>query len=88
MKLMTVREAAQRLEIDESTVYALVSSGKLRARRISIKGRRGTIRITEDALAAFVLVAEQEAVTDRPADDCEGPETDPEMLAYFRQRYL
>ena len=48
---MTVRQAARRLEVACSTVYALISAGKLRASRHGV--RRGTIRISEEQLAAY-----------------------------------
>jgi excisionase family DNA binding protein len=48
---MTVRQAARRLEVAPSTVYSLIAAGKLQASRHGVK--RGTIRISEDQLAAY-----------------------------------
>jgi excisionase family DNA binding protein len=53
---VTVRQAAQRLEVSASTVYALVASGKLRCSRIGLG--RGVIRISEDQLNDYLLSAE------------------------------
>ena len=53
---MTVRQAAQRLEVSVSTVYALVASGKLRCSRIGLG--RGVIRISEEHLAEYLKGAE------------------------------
>jgi excisionase family DNA binding protein len=53
---VTVRQAAQRLEVSASTVYALVASGKLRCSRIGLG--RGVIRITEDQLSDYLRGAE------------------------------
>ncbi len=49
---MTVRQAARRLEVAPSTVYSLVAAGKLQASRHGVK--RGTIRISEEQLAAYL----------------------------------
>jgi excisionase family DNA binding protein len=49
---MKVKEAASRLEISPSLVYLLISEGKLRATRHGIG--RGTLRISEDQLAAYL----------------------------------
>ena len=46
---MRVREAAERLEVSVSTVYAMVARGKLRCSRVGVG--RGAIRISEDQLA-------------------------------------
>jgi excisionase family DNA binding protein len=53
---MTVKEAAIRLEVSPGTVYALVSSGKLRCYRIG--NGRGAIRIGEEHLSEFLKAAE------------------------------
>lgn len=49
---MTVKKAAERLEVSPATVYALVASGRLRCHRIGIG--RGAIRIDEAQLAEFL----------------------------------
>ena len=54
---MTVREAAQRLEVSTGTVYLLCSQGLLEHARIGTG--RGTIRISEQQLSAYLLRAQQ-----------------------------
>jgi excisionase family DNA binding protein len=49
---MNVGEAAKRLEVSTSMVYALCSSGRLPHVRVGLG--RGTIRISEDDLKAFL----------------------------------
>ena len=56
---MTVREAANRLEVSVSMVYALCGRGRLAHTRIGIG--RGTIRICEDDLKAFLAGCRSEA---------------------------
>ena len=53
---MRVREAAQRLDVSQATVYALVASGKLRCHRVGLG--RGCIRISEEHLAEYLKGAE------------------------------
>lgn len=45
LSLMTVKQAADQLQISESCVYALIENGKLACHRIGIG--RGTIRISD-----------------------------------------
>ena len=47
--MLTIREAADRLNVSEKTVRNLLKSGKLDYHRIG--AGRGVIRISEDALA-------------------------------------
>jgi excisionase family DNA binding protein len=49
---MTVKQAAERLEVSASTIYGLVAMGKLKCCRVGL--RRGVIRITEEQLSAFM----------------------------------
>ncbi len=49
----TVKEAAARLEISPSLVYALCASGVLRHTRYGKSGRRGCIRISEEELTRY-----------------------------------
>ena len=51
---MTVKEFAERAEISLSLAYALISEGRVRHRRIGQRGRRGTIRITDDDMKVFL----------------------------------
>jgi excisionase family DNA binding protein len=50
-----VKQAAERLGVSRSLVYALVASGRLRHYRVGVG--RGTIRIEEDALQEVKKVA-------------------------------
>jgi excisionase family DNA binding protein len=49
---MTVKQAAIRLEVSLSLVYAMIASGKLRCVRIG--NRRGAIRILEEHVVEFL----------------------------------
>jgi excisionase family DNA binding protein len=49
---VTVRQAADRLEVSQSTVYGLIAAGKLRCARIGLG--RGVIRIQEEHLAEYL----------------------------------
>lgn len=46
---ITVKQAAKRLGVSVSLIYALVAAGRLRHYRVGLG--RGTIRIDEEALA-------------------------------------
>ena len=52
MILLTVKEASQQLKVSPATVYQLCAEGKLPHVRIGT--RRGTIRINETDLQAFL----------------------------------
>ncbi len=54
---MTVREVARRLEVSVSLAYRLIASGKLRCSR-HVMGR-GVIRVSEDQLAEYLVLAGQ-----------------------------
>ena len=56
--MFTVKQAARRLNCSPSLVYDLCAKGRIRHARIGI--RRGTIRITEEAIADFLKEAEVE----------------------------
>jgi excisionase family DNA binding protein len=49
---MTVKQAASRLEVSVSTIYGLVSAGRLRCIRVGLG--RGAIRIQDEHLAEFI----------------------------------
>jgi excisionase family DNA binding protein len=51
----TVRQAADRLGVSEGTVYGLCTARKLGHIRLGVG--RGTIRIPEEALEAFIKAA-------------------------------
>lgn len=52
MKMLTVREVAERLGCHPATVKRMIASGRLPAVRLA--GPRGHYRVSEDALATFV----------------------------------
>jgi excisionase family DNA binding protein len=53
---MSVKQAAARLEVSVTTVYALVAAGRLRCYRVGMG--RGCIRIAEEHLAEYLGKAE------------------------------
>jgi len=58
---LTVREAAERMEVSKSLVYRLVDEGRLKAVRIGQRGRRGKIVIMEPDVVAFLKTCEAKA---------------------------
>lgn len=50
--LLTVREAARRLNLSPSTVYELINRGKLMCHRVGCG--RGVLRISEDDLESYL----------------------------------
>jgi excisionase family DNA binding protein len=58
---VTVREAAEQLEVSPQLVYALVAAGKLGCVRIGLG--RGTIRILDEHIAAYLAGATPAAKT-------------------------
>ncbi len=56
--MLTVKQAAERLNCSPSLVYELCAKGRIRHARIGF--RRGTIRIAEEAIAEFLKEAEVE----------------------------
>ena len=50
--LLTVREVARRLNVNRSTVYELVSNGRLSCHRVGLG--RGTIRVSADDLDRYL----------------------------------
>ncbi len=53
---MTVRQAAERLEVSASTVYGLIAAGRLRHHRIGTG--KGAIRIPDSAIEEFLKASE------------------------------
>jgi excisionase family DNA binding protein len=51
---VTVKAAAERLEISQSLVYRLVEEGRMPCVRIGARGRRGKIIIREVDIEAFL----------------------------------
>lgn len=63
-RFLTIAEVARHLRISESLAYCLVAEKRLPAIRLGRRGKRGAIRVEEDALRAFV-----EQTRDDLADD-------------------
>ena len=53
---MTVKQAAERLEVSAATVYGLIAAGKLRCHRIGLG--RGAIRMSETHVVQYLEGAE------------------------------
>jgi excisionase family DNA binding protein len=51
---MTVKQAAERMNISPSLVYELCRLGVIKHSRHGRPGRRGTIRLSEEAIAEYV----------------------------------
>jgi excisionase family DNA binding protein len=64
MEVLTVRQAAQRLQVAPTTVYGLCARRKLAHLRIG--AGRGAIRITAEGLAAYLAGAAVQAGTAAP----------------------
>lgn len=62
---VTVTEAAERIGISASLVYELCRLGVIRHSRHGRPGKRGCVRIAEDAIAEYLTQAEQERVSER-----------------------
>ena len=56
---LSVKEAAARLGVSDSLVYELCRLGVMRHARHGRPGRRGTIRITEGAVAEYLAACER-----------------------------
>jgi excisionase family DNA binding protein len=57
---VTVKAAAERLEISQSLVYRLVEEGRMPCVRIGARGRRGKIIIREQDIEAFLKACQIE----------------------------
>ncbi len=58
-RLLTAKEAADRLRCSLSTAYALCQSGRLRHHRVGL--RRGSVRIPEDAIEEYLASTAERA---------------------------
>jgi excisionase family DNA binding protein len=56
---VTVRQAAERLEVSPQLVYALIAAGKLSCVRIGLG--RGTIRVLDEHVAEYLARAQSAA---------------------------
>jgi excisionase family DNA binding protein len=61
---VTVREVALKIGISASLVYDLCREGVLRHTRHGRPGKRGTIRISEDAVAEYVAACGRESTAE------------------------
>lgn len=59
--MLTVREVAVRLGLSQSLVYELCKAGVIRCTRHGRPGKRGCVRIAEDALAEYLAGCESAA---------------------------
>ncbi len=58
---MTVQQVAKQLEISASLVYELCHAGVIACTRHGRPGKRGTIRIAEEAVQAYLASCKGEA---------------------------
>ena len=63
--MLTVKRAAEILNVSQGLIYALCAQGKLEHERYGL--RRGTIRIREEALAQFQDHAKRASTLSRPS---------------------
>ncbi|HKI37660.1 MAG TPA: helix-turn-helix domain-containing protein [Gemmataceae bacterium] len=56
---MTVRQAAENIGISASLVYDLCREGIIKHTRHGRPGRRGTIRISDEAVAEYLAACER-----------------------------
>jgi excisionase family DNA binding protein len=64
---MTVKEAAERLEISLGLMYSLCRAGVIRHIRVGMPGKRGSIRICEEAIAGYRQAREVGPALPKPA---------------------
>lgn len=62
--MLSVRQVAAKLGVSESTVYALVSKGLLKAHRVGVG--RGVIRISAEAIGNYLDSNVSEVPCPRP----------------------
>ena len=63
---MTIRQAAERLEISRSLLYTLCKLGVIRHSRVGRPGKRGSIRIGEEAILEYLRAREVGPAVARP----------------------
>ena len=59
---MTVAEASRRIGISLSLTYELVRLGLIRHSRHGRPGKRGTIRVTDEAITEYLMRAEHAVI--------------------------
>jgi excisionase family DNA binding protein len=57
---LTVKQAAARIGVSQSLVYELCQDGIIKHTRHGRPGRRGTIRISDEAVAEYMAACERE----------------------------
>ena len=62
---MTVKTAAERLEVSPSLIYSLCAAGKLRYSRVG--HGQGRLRIPEDAIAEYLARCTFDVKDEKPA---------------------
>ena len=62
--MLTVKQVAQRLNVSQSIIYALVEKGQIVCHRIGVG--RGSIRISEEDLACYLKSCRNTASSNRP----------------------
>jgi excisionase family DNA binding protein len=63
---VTVKQAAEQLEMSPGLVYALCQTGAIRHTRVGMPGKRGSIRISEEAIAEYKRAREVGPADTRP----------------------
>lgn len=66
-RLYRVKDVAAALDVSVATIYRAVESGALRAVRLGTGA--GAVRISEEAIAAYMADCEQAAVTRRASSE-------------------
>lgn len=62
--MLTVKQVADRLNVSQSIIYALVDKGKIVCHRIGVG--RGSIRISEEDLACYLRSCRNTESSSRP----------------------
>jgi excisionase family DNA binding protein len=65
--MLTSKQAAEKIGVSDSLIYEWCAAGVLPHYRFGRKGRRGTIRIDESELEAFLAGCRREARPEVPA---------------------
>jgi excisionase family DNA binding protein len=67
---LTVGQVAARLQVSDSLIYQAIAEGRLQAIRLSGNGKRGTYRVTQEALDTFIAAS---TVQQHPSEEPEAP---------------
>jgi excisionase family DNA binding protein len=65
--VLTVKEAAKRLGVSASLVYALCAAGEIAHSRHGRPGRRGKVVISEEAVVAYQTACRRDGGRTEPA---------------------